>query len=180
VNKVRKTVDMGYGLVDVFEFWEYEVTCLDKDTNSGGIFTEYVNMILKLKQESSVYAFRVQSVEHKDKYIEDFRRAEGIVIDKTSISKNAGQRTLAKIRLKSMWGKWAQKLNKNKTTIVISEKEFYVLLTSPGAEVTNLIFPKEEVAGVSWKYSEDNVASGNNVNVAIAAYLTKSRLKFYE
>ena len=46
-DEVRKAVDMGYGLVEVFEFWEYSVTCFDKDTNSGGLVAEYVNMFLK-------------------------------------------------------------------------------------------------------------------------------------
>jgi len=56
--------------------------------------------------------------------------------------------------------------------------KFYELLTSPGTEVTNLIFPNEEVAWVSWKYFEDNVTTGKNVNVAVAAYVTtQARLK---
>ena len=55
VNEFLEAVDMGYGLVDVFEFWEYEVTCFDKDTNSGGLFAQYVNMFLKLQQESFGY-----------------------------------------------------------------------------------------------------------------------------
>jgi hypothetical protein len=54
-------------------------------------------MFLKLKQEASGYPSRVQSEEDKIKYIEDYRRAEGIVLDKASISKNVGQRTLAMI-----------------------------------------------------------------------------------
>ena len=59
-------------------------------------------------------------------------------------------------------------------------RKFYELLTSPGTEVTNLIFPNEEVAWVSWKYSEDNVNTGKNVNVAVAAYVTtQARLKLY-
>jgi len=37
-DEVCKAVDMGYGLVDVFEFWEYSVTCFDKGNNSGGHF----------------------------------------------------------------------------------------------------------------------------------------------
>jgi hypothetical protein len=180
VDEVRKAVEMGYDVKDVYEFWEYKVTCFDKDTNSGGLFAEYVNMFLKLKQESSGYPSWVQSEEDKDRYIEDYRRAEGIALDKASISKNAGQRTLAKLKLNSMWGKWAQNQNKTQTTIVNSEKEFYELLTSPGTEVTNLIFPNEEVAWVSWKYSEDNVTTGKNVNVAVAAYVTtQARLKLY-
>jgi len=31
MDEVRKAVDMGYSLVDVFAFWEYKVTCFDKD-----------------------------------------------------------------------------------------------------------------------------------------------------
>ena len=85
VDEVRKAVEMGYGLVDVFEFWEYSVTCFDKGTNSG-LFAEYVVMFLKLKQEP-VYPFWVQSEEDKDRYIEDNRGAEGIALDKASISK---------------------------------------------------------------------------------------------
>jgi len=54
---------MNFGII--------EVTCFDKDTNSGGLFAEYVNMFLKLKQELSGYPSWVQSEEHKDKYIED-------------------------------------------------------------------------------------------------------------
>jgi hypothetical protein len=37
------------------------------------------------------------------------------------------------------------------------------------------------VAWVSWKHTEENIHTGNNVNVAVAAYVTtKSRLKLYE
>jgi hypothetical protein len=172
---------MGYELVEVLEFWEYKVTFFDKGSNSGGLFAEYVNMFLKLKQESSGYPSWVQSEEDKDRYIEEYRRAEGIALDKASISKNAGQRTLAKLKLNSMWGKWAQNQNKTQTTLVTSEKEFYELLTSPGIEVTNLMFLNDDVAWVSWRYSEGNVAAGKNVNVAVAAYVTtQARLKLYE
>ena len=93
-NEFRKAVDMGYGLVDVFEFWEYSVTCLDKDTNSGA---EYINMFLKLKKKSSGFPSWFQSEDDKDRYIEDYRRVDGIVLEKASISKNSGQRTLAKL-----------------------------------------------------------------------------------
>jgi len=138
-------------------------------------------MFLKLKQESSGYPSWVQSEADKDKCIEDYRRAAGIVLDKASISKNAGKRTLAKMKLNSMWGKWAQNQNKTQTTLVTSVKGLYELLTSPGTEVTNLIFPNDEVVWVSWKHSEENIAVGKNVIVAVAAYVTtKARLKLYE
>jgi len=65
--------------------------------------------------------------------------------------------------------------------MVDSEKEFYELLLCPGTEVTNLIFPNDDVAWVSWKYSEENITVGKNVNVAFAGYVTtQARLKLYK
>jgi hypothetical protein len=61
VDKVRKVVEFGYFVKDVFEVWEYNVTCLDKGSKSGCFFTEYVVMFLKLKEESSGYPSRGQS-----------------------------------------------------------------------------------------------------------------------
>ena len=64
-----------------------------------------------------------------------------------------------------------------------SVKTLCELLTSSGTEVTNLTFPNDDVVWVSWKYSdsEDNIAAGKNVNVAVAAYVTtQARLKLYE
>jgi len=78
VDVSRKTVEMGYGLVNVLEFWAYKMTCFDRGTNSGGLFAEYVNMFLKLKQESSGYPSWVRSEADKDKYIVDYRHSEGI------------------------------------------------------------------------------------------------------
>jgi len=65
VDEVRKAIEMGYILVNVFEFREYEITCFDRDINS--IFADSVNMFLKLKQESSGYPSWVQSEGVKEK-----------------------------------------------------------------------------------------------------------------
>jgi hypothetical protein len=45
VDEVRKAEEIGYKVMDVYEFSKYKVTCFDKDTNSG-LFAEYVNMFL--------------------------------------------------------------------------------------------------------------------------------------
>jgi hypothetical protein len=56
--------------------------------------------------------------------------------------------------------------------LLSTHRKVYELLTSPGTAVTNLIFRNNKVAWVSWKCSEDNVVTGKNVNVAVAAYVT--------
>jgi hypothetical protein len=75
------------------------------------------------------------------------------------------------MKYNSIWGKWAQNQKKTQTSPVTSEKQFYELLTSLGTEVTNIIFRNDDV-WVSWKYSEENVTTGRNVNVAVAAYVS--------
>jgi len=78
-------------------------------------------------------------------------------------------------------GQIVQNQNKTQTNIVDSEKEFHVILTCPGTEVANLIFPNDEVAWVSWKNSEDNIAVVKNTNVAVAGNVTpQARLQLYE
>ena len=88
----------GLRVLDKFEIWEYKVTCFDKRSNAGGLLAEYVNMFLKLKQESSGYQSWFQSEDDKYTYIEEYRSAEGIALDKASISKNLGQRNLANMK----------------------------------------------------------------------------------
>jgi len=58
-------------------------------------------MFQKLKQASSGYQSWVR-IEDKDTYIEDYRQAERIAVDKTSISENVGKRTLTKLKFNSM------------------------------------------------------------------------------
>ena len=63
-----------------------------------------------------------------------------------------------------MWGKWAQNVNQTQTTSVVSVKELYELLTSPGTKVRNLIFPRDYEVWVSWKHSEYNIAEGKTLS----------------
>jgi hypothetical protein len=63
---------MGYSVVEVFELCEYE-------NGQGGLFGGYVDMFLKLKQEASGYPSWVQSEADENRYIEEYRRAEGLL-----------------------------------------------------------------------------------------------------
>jgi len=49
------------------------------------LLAKYVNMFLKLQQESSGYPFWFHSDADQDRYIEGYRRAEEIALDKASI-----------------------------------------------------------------------------------------------
>jgi len=57
-------------------------------------------MFLKLKQESTGYPSRVRSEDDKDKYIEDYRRAQGIALDKAFISKKCRAKNFVETEIK--------------------------------------------------------------------------------
>jgi len=63
---------------------------LTKVPNKGDLFAAYINMFLKLEKGSSDYPSWVQTEADKDRYIEEYRRAEGIVPGKAKFLKMRG------------------------------------------------------------------------------------------
>ena len=49
LDEVRRAVEKGYKVLEVFEVYEYDVTRYDPQTGQGGLFVEYINTFLKLK-----------------------------------------------------------------------------------------------------------------------------------
>jgi predicted RNA polymerase sigma factor len=103
-------------------------------------------MFLTLQQESSGYPFWVYSDADQDRYIEGYRRAEEIALDKASICKNVGQR-LAKIKVNTMWRK-GLKPEQDPDNAWASVKNLYELLTNSVTKVTNLKFPNDSAIGI--------------------------------
>ena len=53
----------------------------------------------------------------KDNYILEYLEHEGILLDKNSIVKNPGLRSLSKLALNSFYGKFGQRTNMKKTVL---------------------------------------------------------------
>jgi len=100
VDEVRKAIVMGYDLMIVLVFWEYEVTCFDKGKNSG-LFAENLNTVRKLKQESSGYhpGFRVRRTRTSTSRTTGAKKE--LISTTHQFPKKAGHRPLAKLKLNS-------------------------------------------------------------------------------
>lgn len=68
VDELRKAVELGYRISEIYVIWQYKTTTYDKTTNSGGLFSGYVNAFLKLKQQASGWPAWCTDDESKDKY----------------------------------------------------------------------------------------------------------------
>jgi len=89
IDEVRLAVDKGYTILEILEVYEYQVTRYDPETGNGGLFAEYIDTFLKLKQEASGYPSWVRTENDKVRYMDQFHQDEDIRLDIDSISYNA-------------------------------------------------------------------------------------------
>ena len=82
-----------------------QTTQYDPESGSGGLFADYINTFLKIKQESSGWPKECTTEESKSKYIEAYEKRERIRLDPDSIEANPAMRTLSKALLTNLWGK---------------------------------------------------------------------------
>ena len=80
--------------------WHFdEVSQYNPDTKEGGIFTEYVNTFLQIKQETSGWPEWCLTDQDKHTYIKNYFENEGIWLEEKNIKDNPGLRQLVKLIL---------------------------------------------------------------------------------
>lgn len=103
ICEIAKALECGYKLIQIYEIWKYAKTQFNKTKREGGVFAEYIDKFLKLKQEASGYPSRVESEDDKDAFVQELKDRENIDLDKSKIEANPGLRSLAKMCLNSLW-----------------------------------------------------------------------------
>ena len=89
---MHEAIKHGYKIIEIFEVWHYPNSDIyDKSSQSGGLFTEYVDLFLKYKQEASGYPDEVTSNLQK----------EGNRLASENIELNSGLRSVMKLILNS-------------------------------------------------------------------------------
>lgn len=178
MEEVAKALEKGYKMMEIYEIWEYETVQLSKEQE--GLFSEMMNKFIKIKQQASGWPKGCVTDEEKNRYIEEFLRREGVLLEFSEITENPGLRSLAKLMLNSFWGKFAQRENLPKTSIVRTTEEFFLLMSNPGIFVNTIVPVNEETLIVTWEHKEEAYNLSPTVNVVLAAYVTAlARLKLY-
>ena len=98
--EIDKAVSLGYKILHKYSAWHFpETTQYDPETQDGGLWAEYIDLWLKLKQEASGYPKWCKSEADCEKYVRDYVEKENIQLDKGNIRKNEGLRSLSKLML---------------------------------------------------------------------------------
>ena len=102
--KLQKAVAMGYTLIKI-----HEVHHFPPEQRKRGLFKDYVNTWLKIKQESAGYPAWAVTAQDKTQYVTRYKE-EGIDLDPSLIQKNPGRKATAKLMLNSFWVKFGENL----------------------------------------------------------------------
>ncbi|MCW4344201.1 MAG: hypothetical protein N0E48_12745 [Candidatus Thiodiazotropha endolucinida] len=180
-DEVKEAISQGYKIMSIYEIWHFSIVSqYDPKSKSGGVFTDYVNTFLKVKQEASGWPDWCVDEDSKKAYIKQYFDKEGILLSYDKIEKNPGLRSIAKLMLNSFWGKFGQRSNLTQTTYTDDPEQFFDLMMSDQQTVTNVRFVSDEAVQMDWNYKDDFVESSSRTNVVIAAYTTaQARLKLF-
>ena len=89
-----KAIEKGYKIIKIHEVWHFS-----PGQQRTGLFADYVDKWLKLKQEASGWPSWCQTLEQKRNYILRYQEREGIRLDISKIAKNPGRKATAKLML---------------------------------------------------------------------------------
>ena len=169
--EIQEAVTRGYKLVRIHEVWHFE-------NSRKGLFKDYVNTWLQIKQESAGWPRWCQTQEQKQRYKRQYKEKEGITLQ--NVEKNPGRKQVAKLMLNSFWGKFGERTNKSKVEQVKQPSQLYRLLTDSANDIQTIRICTEEVLEVVYKQTEDNDLPSAKTNIFIAAFTTCwARLKLY-
>ena len=104
--ELQVAVAQGYRVLRIFEIWQYQTTKYDPNSGQGGIFAGYIDEFFAPKTEASGYPSSCVSEEEKEAYVKEMETKEGIKLDKANIESNPGKRSVAKLLLNTLWGKF--------------------------------------------------------------------------
>jgi hypothetical protein len=166
----------GYCITKLFEVYHFPKTdCYDPATNTGGLFTSYVRTFVTMKYESSGWPPTVVTDAEKEAYILKVKEEEHMVLNPDNMRLNPGMRTISKLSLNGLSGKFAQRDDRLATKYCTEPAEFFSFLYNDKNKVSNISFEgKEDQETAVFRYRDNlNLSEGNaNVNVLISAFIT--------
>ena len=112
-EEVKEAVKLGYRIQRIYEKWQYEMTQYNQKERK-----EYINEFFAQKTMASGFPPNCLTEQDKSEYVKELEFNESIILNKDAIQHNAGLRSVAKLCLNSLWGKFGQRENMTQTKVV--------------------------------------------------------------
>ena len=168
--ELETALNVGYRQVRVHEVLHWD------ETVTGSLFAPYVDTFLRIKAEAS----GLPHGENAESYAASYARREGVVLDPGRIARNPGLRSLAKLALNSFYGKFGQRTNMKKCTLVTTAEDLHLLLTDFTKRVSDFHVLGERVMAVEYTRQAEFLTTDPKTNVTVSAFCSAwARLKLW-
>ena len=181
-EEVKHALKRGYKILKIFSIWHFtENEIYNKETKTGGLFTDYVNKFLKMKTEATGFPDRLKTTLEKQTFINDYYDHEGILLDIENMKPNPGMKAISKLFLNSLWGRFGLNSNKTQHKLINDVSQLYELFLNEQYVVNDVNFLNENIAQAFYSKNDDMHAGTNDTNVVIASFVTcYARLKLLD
>ena len=168
-DEIIKALEKGHKVIRTYKVWHFH-----KSTDD--LFKGYIRRFMKIKLESSKYDFKTKEEETNFK----LKIKKGLDIDIEMFEFNAGLRSISKLCLNSLWGKFGQRSNMSQTKYVTEISEFYEILLDDKSDNINLQFINDDMVQMTYNFKDQFVDNSKNTNIYIACFTTShTRLMLY-
>jgi hypothetical protein len=171
-EEVKLAISKGYKILNVYAVWHFEESIVyNKDNNEPGLFGNYVDTFLKLKQQSSGYPEWCKNEVDRKQYIQDYYKNENILLEEDKIVKNPGMRSISKLFLNSFWGRYCIQTNKTKYKMVTELSQVIQILISESI-LEDIHFLNDYKAQIFYTDNAEMHAGGRDSNIVVGAFTT--------
>ena len=168
-DEISKAIDKGYKVLRTYEVWHF-----DKSTDA--LFKGYIRRFMKIKLESSNYDFKTKEEEVNFK----MKIKKSLDIDIEKFKFNAGLRSISKLCLNSLWGKFGQRSYMSQTKYATEVSKFYEILHDDKLDNKNFQFINNDMVQMTYNFKDQFIDNSKNTNVYIACFTTShARLMLY-
>lgn len=162
----------GYKIEQIYSAEHFPMSFTHRNV-AKNLFREYVDMFLKIKQENDGWPDGVETEEQKQAFIDEYALKEGIYLEREKIKKNPALKSIAKLFLNSLWGKYAQRPNLPKyETLTNNPARFFQLMLDDELEVSNIFVINDETLDITYSKKKQCVGKSFKTNIAIASFTT--------
>ena len=160
-DEINKALEKGYKVIRTYEVWHF-----DKSTDD--LFKGYIRRFMKIKLESSKYDFKTKEEEANFK----IKIKESLDIDIEKFEFNAGLRSISKLCLNSLWGKFGKRSNMSQTKYITEVSEFYEILLDDKLDNKDFQFINDDMVQMTYNFKDQFVDNLKNTNVYITCFIT--------
>ncbi|KAL3077806.1 hypothetical protein niasHS_011609 [Heterodera schachtii] len=136
---------------------------------------------LRLKAEASGWPAGCDDEAARAEHVRQFAEQEGVHLRRDNIGHNPGLRQLAKDLLNSLWGKMAERPERDEVVYTDSARAFHELLMDARQEVVSFTHINEQLDRCVVRKREPFARAPEHNNLAVACFVTShARLYLYE